>query len=90
MGGAARPGRSLHLAVLRRTSGRTRTAVAAALRTGSSDVSKLERGRDPHLSTLARYVAALGGRLELVVRWPDGSIDHLRLVQVEEVEPTAG
>lgn len=84
---AARPRQSVDLAALRRCTGRTQTEVAAVLRTGQSDLSKLERGRDPHLSTLARYVAALGGRLELAVRWPDGTTDHLQLAQVEDAVP---
>lgn len=87
---AALPGQRLDLPSLRRRQGQTQADVARSLATGQSDVSKLERGRDPHLSTLARYVAALGGRLELQVRWADGQVDQLRLPQLEVDVPTAG
>lgn len=53
------------LADLRRRLGITQTALAALLRISQSDLSKLERRSDWRLSTLRRYVAALGGKLRL-------------------------
>lgn len=38
-----------------------------------SEVSRLERRRDVRLSTLYRYVHAIGGRLRTFATWPDGS-----------------
>jgi hypothetical protein len=42
-------------------------------------VSRLERRPDITLSSLRRYVEALGGELEINVRTPDG--EQLRLVE---------
>jgi ribosome-binding protein aMBF1 (putative translation factor) len=49
----------------RRAAGVTRTIVAARMRTSESTVARLEAaGADAKLSTLARYAAALGKRIE--------------------------
>jgi transcriptional regulator with XRE-family HTH domain len=76
---AARPVEPATLRQLRDRAGRAQTAVAVELGTGQSDVSKLERRGEVQLSTLQRYVTAVGGRLEVLVRWPDGTaslLDH--------------
>lgn len=60
---------------LRVAAGLTQHDVANRMGTRQSDVSKLERRADVRLSTMRAYVAALGGRLRLVVALPDGSHD---------------
>ena len=40
-----------------------------------SDLSKLERRRDLHLSTLQAYVHALGGRVHLVAELPGRDVE---------------
>ncbi len=49
----------------RRASGMSQTQVAALMRTSAAIVSRLESGSDVRLSTLEKYVAALGLQLEL-------------------------
>jgi hypothetical protein len=58
---------------LRSASGLSQLAIAAAMGVGQGDVSRLERRADARLSTLDRYVRALGGSLEIVVRLRDRS-----------------
>jgi len=48
----------------RRSLGLTQTDVAAQMRTSQSAVARLESGADVRLSTLERYAAALGQRVE--------------------------
>ena len=57
---------------LRERRGVTQEQVAAHLGTSRPNVSRIEREDDVRVSTLQRYVAALGGELELVARFPDG------------------
>jgi hypothetical protein len=57
---------------LRRTSAVTQAEVAATLGLDQSVVSRLERRRNPTVASLAEYVRALGGTLELHVRYADG------------------
>jgi DNA-binding XRE family transcriptional regulator len=64
---------AIRLAELRRALGQTQHDVAAALNVDQSEVSRLERRRDLHVGTLSRYAAALGGRLELRISFPDGT-----------------
>lgn len=64
---------ALALAELRERHGTTQVEVAARLGMNQGNVSRLERRDDLYLSTLRGYVAALGGELELVARFPDGT-----------------
>ena len=57
---------------LREHRGVTQEQVAAQLGTSRPNVSRVEREDDVRVTTLQRYIAALGGELELVVRFPDG------------------
>lgn len=62
---------------LRERRGVTQEQVAASLGTSRPNVSRIERETDVRMSTLQRYVEALGGRLELVARFPDGEREVL-------------
>ena len=53
------------MAERRRAKGKTQTQVAALMQTSAAIVSRLESGHDVRVSTLEKYVAALGLRLEL-------------------------
>jgi hypothetical protein len=45
-------------------------------------VYRLERRTDMHVSTLREFVKALGGRLELIASFPDGSY-HIKQFEQE-------
>jgi transcriptional regulator with XRE-family HTH domain len=66
--------REMPLVELRRQLNLTQEALAQALGTSQASVSKLERRSDIYLSTLRRYVQAMGGELEIRARFPDGEI----------------
>lgn len=63
------------LARLRERAGLTQTDVARILGITQSRVSRLERAEDLNLSTLERYVAALGGELHVDARIGDDVIE---------------
>ena len=56
---------------LRKARDLTQVRMAALLDIGQDSVSRLEKRSDLLLSTLRGYVAALGGSLQLVARFPD-------------------
>ncbi len=56
---------------LRRALDLTQERMAEMLDIGQDSVSRLEKRSDLLLSTLRSYVAAMGGSLELVARFPD-------------------
>lgn len=62
------------LAELRKTLSRTQASVAAALGVRQIQISRLERRADLRLSTLYAYIGALGGSLELVVRFRNRAV----------------
>jgi transcriptional regulator with XRE-family HTH domain len=53
----------LRLAMLREQRGMSQNTVAEILGTSQSNVSQLERSQDQMLSTVAKFVHALGGEL---------------------------
>ena len=73
----------LRLAEVRRRRGLSQAAIAEALEVSQPNVSRIEQEDDVYLSTLARYVAALGGHLEVLAVFPEETITVLR-------EPDAG
>ncbi|MCM0020266.1 MAG: transcriptional regulator [Tagaea sp.] len=63
---------------LRRARARTQTSLARKLGVGQEAVSRAEARGDLLLSTLRAYVAALGGELDLIVRFKDRAPVSLR------------
>jgi len=77
-------GRPVTLRLLRLARRKTQSEVSRAAHIAQGDVSVLENGDldTRQIATLARYVAALGGRLEIAAVFDDGA----RLV-IESPEP---
>lgn len=63
----------LTLKELREACGVTQTNLAEVLGIQQPNVAQLEKREDVYLSTLRRYLEALGATLEVVARFPDGS-----------------
>ncbi len=57
--------------------------LAKALHLKQPSISKLEKRTDMYISTLRSVVKAMGGDLEIVARFPDGSV---RINQFEELD----
>ena len=55
---------------LRQAAERTQEELATSLGVGQDTISRIERRSDMLLSTLRRYVEAMGGKLELVAEFP--------------------
>jgi DNA-binding XRE family transcriptional regulator len=56
---------------LRQAVERTQEELALSLGVGQDTISRIERRSDMLLSTLRRYVEAMGGKLELVAEFPN-------------------
>ena len=61
----------MRLAELRESRGLTQVQLAERLGVSQVNVSRIERAEDTQLSTINRYVEALGGRLELSAVFDD-------------------
>lgn len=64
----------MRLAELRKLRDITQAELAEALATTQSGISRIEHQDDVHLSTLLRYVHALGGELEVTAVFDDERI----------------
>ena len=69
----------MDLRAIRELAGKTQVDVAEATDMTQSEVSRLERRQDVRLSTLKRFVEALGGELEVVATFGDKRV-RLRAV----------
>lgn len=61
------------LGAVRRAASKTQSQMGVRLGMPQSAISQLEKRSDVLVSTLARYVDALGGELDLIVRMGDGT-----------------
>jgi transcriptional regulator with XRE-family HTH domain len=66
----ARVKRRMTLAEIRKGRKISQATVAEALGIGQMQISRLEKRKDPRLSTMARTVAAMGGRLTMIATFP--------------------
>lgn len=70
------------LAELRNVLGISQDELGQLLKRKQAAISRLERRTDMHVSTLRNFVKALGGRLELIASFPDGSY-HIKQFEQE-------
>lgn len=71
---------AMPLAEIRKAIGMTQVDLASELEVAQGSVSKIENQADMYISTLRKYVRALGGELHLTAEFPDGrrmAIDRL-------------
>jgi transcriptional regulator with XRE-family HTH domain len=64
----------LLLAEMRKLAGKSQREVADALGMKQPSLSKLEGQSDMQISTLRKIVAALGGELDVIARFPKGAV----------------
>ena len=52
----------------------TQEQIAHTLKIKQASVSKMESQTDMYISTMRKYIEAMGGELEIVAKFPDGSV----------------
>jgi len=67
----AKAARRMTLGEVRKGRRISQAKIAEALGIGQMQISRLERRKDPRLSTMQRTVAAMGGHLTLLATFPD-------------------
>jgi predicted XRE-type DNA-binding protein len=63
--------RRMTLSEIRKGRKISQAKVAEALGVGQMQISRLEKRKDPRLSTMQRTVAAMGGHLTMIATFPD-------------------
>jgi DNA-binding transcriptional regulator YiaG len=74
------------LAKLREAQQMTQVNLAAALNVGQAAVSRIETRTDAYVSTLRRYIEAMGGSLVILAHFPEGEV---KITQFEEITETS-
>jgi len=75
------------LQALRRALDLTQQQVAATLGINQVAVSKMEGQTDMYVSTLRRFVEAMGGELRIVAHFPEGNVEISQFKREREPEP---
>lgn len=74
---------------LRRARGLSQHALADILHVQQPAIAKLERRTDMYISTLRSHIEAMGGQLEIVARFPDGSVKINNFADVDKLQEAA-
>lgn len=59
---------------LRQARGLSQKVLAEVLHVQQPSIAKLEKRTDMYLSTLRTHIQAMGGELDIIARFPDGSV----------------
>jgi DNA-binding transcriptional regulator YiaG len=62
------------LAELRQARQLTQQTLSGTLNVGQAAVAKMEKRTDMYVGNLRRFVEAMGGELDVVARFPEGSV----------------
>ncbi|MBU1745720.1 MAG: helix-turn-helix domain-containing protein [Proteobacteria bacterium] len=73
---------AMPLQELRHARNLSQERLAQTLSVKQAAVSKLEKRTDMYISTLRNFIKAMGGDLEIIAKFPDGSI---RISQFEDI-----
>lgn len=71
---ARRLSEEMDLAEVRRAMKLSQEEIAQTLQIGQGSVAKIEKRADMYVSTLRRFIEAMGGKLEIVARFPDHAV----------------
>jgi transcriptional regulator with XRE-family HTH domain len=67
----------------------TQQELAERLNMNQAAISKLEHQSDMYVSTLRRFVAAMGGELQIVARFPQGDVVINQFEDLQKQQKTA-
>ena len=73
----------MDLSEIRKAMHLSQEELASTLNIGQASVAKLEKRTDMYLSTLRRFIEAMGGELDIVARFPDRSVSINTFSQIK-------
>ena len=74
------------LAELRKARQQSQADLAARLQVHQPAIAKMEHRADMYVSNLRRFIEAMGGTLEIVAHFPEGSVTITNFCEVEAAE----
>lgn len=84
---ALRLRKEMDLADVRRALRLSQEEIAQTLHVGQAAVAKIEKRTDMYVSTLRRFIEAMGGELEIVARFPGNAVRIRNFAEICEREP---
>lgn len=76
------------LAELRQARHLTQETLSDTLHVGQAAVAKMEKRTDMYVGNLRRFVEAMGGELDIVARFPEGSVKISNFSDIGSAEPS--
>ena len=83
---AQRLGEEMDLAEVRRALKLSQEEIGQILQIKQGSVAKIEKRADMYVSTLRRFIEAMGGELEIVARFPDHAVKIRNFADLKEKE----
>jgi predicted transcriptional regulator len=83
---AQRLGEEMNLAEVRRALKLSQEEIGQTLQIKQGSVAKIEKRADMYVSTLRRFIEAMGGELEIVARFPDHVVKIKNFADLNEKE----
>jgi predicted transcriptional regulator len=74
---------------LRQAKALSQVKLAESLQVNQAAISKMEHRTDMYISTLRDYIQAMGGDLEIVAKFPEGSVKISNFTSIEPEEAAA-
>ncbi len=68
---------------LRQARGLSQKMLAELLHVQQPSIAKMEKRTDMYISTLRSHIEAMGGQLEVIARFPDGSVKISNFAEIE-------
>jgi predicted XRE-type DNA-binding protein len=62
----------------------TQETIAETLAVEQASISKMERRADMYISTLRKFIEAMGGKLQVRACFPDGDVEIVQLAEDKE------
>lgn len=69
---------------LRHARGLSQKMLAELLHVQQPSIAKLEKRTDMYISTLRSHIEAMGGELDVIARFPDGSVKISNFSEIDE------
>ncbi len=83
---AQRLGEEMDLAEVRRALKLSQEEIGQTLQIKQGSVAKIEKRTDMYVSTLRRFIEAMGGELEIVAQFPDHAVKIRNFADLNEKE----
>ena len=74
---------AMSLAELRQARLLTQATLGDTLHVGQTAIAKMEKRADMYVSNLRRFIEAMGGTLDIVARFPDGSVRISNFAEID-------